>query len=70
MDPRLPEAWSALEIPVLFGDVRVRVRVEPEGATVEADDTVEIEVPGVPATVGPAGIRLRRGSGGWEVETR
>jgi trehalose/maltose hydrolase-like predicted phosphorylase len=72
VDPRLPNSWSALEIPVLFRGVRIRVRVEPEGATVKADDTVEIEVPGapVPATVGPAGIRLRRSREGWEVETR
>jgi trehalose/maltose hydrolase-like predicted phosphorylase len=71
MDPRLPEAWSALEIPVLFRGVRIRVRVEPTGATIEADGPAEIELPGVPvpATVGSAGIRLRRGSRGWEVQT-
>ncbi len=72
MDPRLPNSWSTLEIPVLFRGRRIRVRVDPEGATVEADGPAEIELPGVPvpATIGPAGIRLRRSRAGWEVETR
>jgi trehalose/maltose hydrolase-like predicted phosphorylase len=71
MDPRLPNAWSALEIPVLFRGRRIRVRVEPAGATIEADGPAEIELPGVrvPATVGSAGIRLRRSREGWVVET-
>ncbi|HET7868715.1 MAG TPA: glycosyl hydrolase family 65 protein [Actinomycetota bacterium] len=71
VDPRLPEAWSALEIPVLFRGRRIRVRVEPARATIEADGPAEIELPGVPVptTVESAGVRLRRSREGWEVET-
>jgi trehalose/maltose hydrolase-like predicted phosphorylase len=48
IDPRLPEAWDALEIRLLFRSDPVRIRIEHEALIVEADEKVPITVCGRP----------------------
>ncbi len=61
LDPRLPRAWGALEIRVVFRGARVKVRVENPTVTVSSDRRVPIlfrdRKRRVMAT--PDGIRLR-----------
>ena len=42
LDPRLPHAWGALEIRVVFRGARVKVRVENPTVTVTSDRRVPI----------------------------
>jgi alpha,alpha-trehalose phosphorylase len=72
VDPKLPKALAALQIPVRFRGTRIRVRIERAFTTLQAERAIEIEVPGAPGPigVGPSGVRIRRGNGGWEVEAR
>jgi trehalose/maltose hydrolase-like predicted phosphorylase len=42
VDPRLPEGWEALEVPVTFRGARVRIRIEPGRVCVRADAPVTI----------------------------
>jgi alpha,alpha-trehalose phosphorylase len=42
LDPRLPGAWGALEIRVVFRGARVKVRVENPTVTVSSDRPVPI----------------------------
>jgi trehalose/maltose hydrolase-like predicted phosphorylase len=72
VDPKLPKAWAALEIPVRFRGTRIRVRIERAFTTLQAERAIEIAVPGAPGPIGlgPSGVRIRRGNGGWEVEAR
>ena len=44
IDPRLPGSWDALEVRVSFRGKPVRVRIEPDVVTVEADPVVQINV--------------------------
>jgi trehalose/maltose hydrolase-like predicted phosphorylase len=67
LDPCLPAAWEALEIPVRYHETRLRVRVERQSVRVEADRPVRIRFPGDrTARVADGQTRFRRGSAGWE----
>jgi trehalose/maltose hydrolase-like predicted phosphorylase len=60
LDPRLPEAWSSLELRVRFHGSRVQARIEPQALTISADPAVTIALAGEPDTleIPPAGLRL------------
>ena len=67
VDPRLPDAWPALELRVRFRGRRVRVRLERDAVEVEADGPVAATVGGARP---PAAARLvfRRTNGSWKEE--
>jgi trehalose/maltose hydrolase-like predicted phosphorylase len=51
IDPRLPRAWRALEVPVTYRGSRVRVRIEQDVVVVETERPVRVRL---------AGARTRR----------
>ena len=67
VDPRLPPAWSALEIRVRFHGARVRVRTEHDALTIAADAPTAIAVDGVSHTAGPGELVFHRKGRSWEV---
>jgi trehalose/maltose hydrolase-like predicted phosphorylase len=71
VDPRVPEAWRRLEIPVELRGVRARLIAHADGFSVEAEGPLEVLVGeeriGVDAD---APLRVRGTSGAWEVEDR
>ena len=69
IDPRLPHAWSALEIRVRFRGRRVTVRTERAEVTVTADAPVAVALDGRPYTAGPRGLHFRRTGPNWELMT-
>ena len=67
VDPRLPPTWAALEIPIRYHGIRLRIRVEPESVQIEADRRVRLRFPGDrTARVVPGHGRFRRGRAGWQ----
>ena len=64
VDPRLPEAWDALELRLRFRGDAVRIRIEHERLEIEADDRVPISVRGRP------GRRFVNQGGVWKVVRR
>jgi trehalose/maltose hydrolase-like predicted phosphorylase len=70
LDPRLPEAWTALDLRVHFRGSSVRVRIEPRALALSADPAVEIRLPQAPGNVSvpPSGLRLERRNDHWEVQ--
>jgi alpha,alpha-trehalose phosphorylase len=46
VDPRLPEEWQALELKLSFRGSPIRLRIEHDGVTVDADPWVPIEIRG------------------------
>jgi len=71
LDPRLPDAWSALDLRVRFRGSRVHVRIEPRALAVSADPAVELRLARAPDTVSvpPSGLRLERRNEHWEVQS-
>jgi trehalose/maltose hydrolase-like predicted phosphorylase len=69
IDPRLPYAWSALEVRVRFRGSRVIVRIEHERLMVTADAPASITVDARPYEVGRDTLELDRRSDRWEVTT-
>ena len=72
VDPRIPPVWEALEVRVVFHGHPVRLRATSDTTRIQADAPIPVRVPGAhgPLTVGPGGVTLRRGDGGWEVKPR
>lgn len=69
LDPRLPDAWRALEVRVRFRGTAVRVRAEHELLRLETDGPVSVAVAGG-TPLGVDGVALlERRCGGWQ-ETR
>jgi trehalose/maltose hydrolase-like predicted phosphorylase len=59
IDPRLPDAWRALELRLRFRESRVSVRIEPERTLVRADPPLRVAFrAGEPVVAGPEGTRL------------
>jgi trehalose/maltose hydrolase-like predicted phosphorylase len=48
LDPRLPEAWDALELRLMYRGHPVRVRIEQDVVDVDADPAVPVTVGGSP----------------------
>jgi trehalose/maltose hydrolase-like predicted phosphorylase len=69
LDPRLPGAWTALELRVRFRGSRVRVRMQPQALELSAEPAIAISLAGMPDTftVPPCGLRLERRNDYWEV---
>ncbi|MCZ7536812.1 MAG: hypothetical protein M5T61_13535 [Acidimicrobiia bacterium] len=55
VDPRLPTAWSALDVRVRYRGTAIRVRVEPGSVRLTADGGARVEVAGEVADLG-AGV--------------
>jgi trehalose/maltose hydrolase-like predicted phosphorylase len=68
VDPHIPPCWRSLELRVRFMGSRVRLRAEPSGFEVLADQPVTIVVGGDAVSVGPSGRFFRRRGQTWEVE--
>lgn len=67
VDPRLPPAWSALNMRIAFRGVAVRIRLEVEVLRVEADGPMAVQVGAANRfEVGPRGLCVRRTPAGWE----
>jgi hypothetical protein len=67
VDPRLPAAWTGLEIPITYHGTRVRFRFEPESVSVDADRSLPIRFPGDRLVRLAGGLaRFQRGRGGWQ----
>jgi trehalose/maltose hydrolase-like predicted phosphorylase len=60
VDPRLPEAWNALELSLKFRGYPVRIRIEPDLLAVVADPAVPVWVDG------RLGRRFERHEGLWK----
>lgn len=67
VSPRLPPAWSRLDLRVRFRGARVRVRTERTMLTIEADAPTPIAVDGDEYTAGPASLTFDRRGAKWEV---
>ena len=44
VDPRLPEEWRALELKLSFRGSPIRLRIEHDGVTADADRLVPIKI--------------------------
>jgi trehalose/maltose hydrolase-like predicted phosphorylase len=60
IDPRLPEAWDALELKLQFRGDPVLIRIEHEALEIESDEAAAITVCGRP------GRRFVRDAGNWK----
>ena len=71
LDPRLPEEWSALELRLRFRESRVRLRIEREAISIEADSPISVRMAGsnTVRTVPPEGLHLRPSGQGWRRAT-
>lgn len=68
LDPHLPSAWSALEVPFRLRGRRVRIRIEHDRLELRADRPVTVRVAGVePIVVGRSGSVLVRRGQGWSL---
>ena len=67
MQPRLPSAWSALDLRVQFRGHPVRVRREHDQVIVWSDGAVKVRVGDTQIEPGERGTRLRREKSEWEV---
>jgi alpha,alpha-trehalose phosphorylase len=56
LDPRLPPGWSGLEIPVRYRGARVRIRIEPDAATIETDRPLRVRLASDRSSSVPPGI--------------
>jgi beta-phosphoglucomutase family hydrolase len=66
IDPRLPPAWSALEVRVRFRGTPVRVRVERNELQVDAGGPLPLTVEGVAYDLAGQPLKLRRRRHAWE----
>ena len=67
VDPRMPEAWGEVRIPVRYRGSRVRVRVTEDRLEIRAQPAASIRIgAGAPMVIGPRGRQFRRTGGGWE----
>jgi trehalose/maltose hydrolase-like predicted phosphorylase len=64
VDPRLPEAWDALELRLKYRGHPMRIRVEHDRLDIEADPSVPVSVRGW------LGRRFERRDDNWEERTR
>jgi trehalose/maltose hydrolase-like predicted phosphorylase len=62
IDPRLPDAWDALELRLQYHGRPVRIRIEHDLLIVDADPAVPVSVGGRP------GRRFERRGDNWEEE--
>jgi trehalose/maltose hydrolase-like predicted phosphorylase/phosphoglycolate phosphatase-like HAD superfamily hydrolase len=62
IDPRLPDAWDALELSLEYHGRPVRIRIEHDLLTVDADSAVPVSVDG------RSGRRFERRGDNWEEE--
>lgn len=70
IDPHLPLAWRALEVPFRLRGARARVRIEHDRLRVSADRPVAVRVAGLkPMVVDRRGSAFRRVSDGWQSES-
>lgn len=67
VSPRLPPAWSRLDLRVRFRGARVRVRTERTMLTIEADAPTPVVVDGTEHTAGPASLTFDRRGAKWRV---
>lgn len=72
VDPRIPEPWESLEIPLRFKGSRVRLRMDQDHLQVRADPPTTIRVGGEDAgiEIRAAEARFRHLEGHWEVVSR
>jgi trehalose/maltose hydrolase-like predicted phosphorylase len=71
VDPRLPPTWAGLEIRVRYHDLRVRLRVEHDQLSIEADGPVPLVIDGAECETGQGTLTLpRRRHGGEENQWR
>ncbi len=63
VDPHLPPAWQALEIPLHYHGGRLRLRIEPDIVRVLAERPLTIRLSGSPPTRVPAGTSVYKLSG-------
>jgi trehalose/maltose hydrolase-like predicted phosphorylase len=71
LDPRLPSAWSALEIPLQHAGRHLRIRIERDVLTLTTDNPLVIRLADGPMRRVAAGqTRYRRRRDDWEEETR
>jgi cellobiose phosphorylase len=68
MQPRLPSAWSALDIRVRFRGHPVRLRRERDQVTVWSDGAVKVRVGDTEIVPKEAGTRLSHETSRWEVD--
>lgn len=70
IDPHLPVAWRALEVPFRLRGARARVRIEHDRLRVSADRPVAVRVAGLkPMVVDRRGAAFRRVNDGWQSES-
>jgi trehalose/maltose hydrolase-like predicted phosphorylase len=68
IDPRLPDTWSRLEIPLRSRRYRVVIEMEADRIVVRGRSGQRLVVPGTgPVTMTRRTLGLRRAEGGWEV---
>ena len=68
VDPRLPEAWNAIDLRLRFRGVPLRLRAEHERLTIDADSPVRIRVADTPAQTGQQ-LRWRKTDESWKVSS-
>jgi hypothetical protein len=68
VDPRLPDAWTGLELRLRFRDASLRLRAEHELVVVDADARVTIRVGDAPAVSGRR-LRWTRANDSWKVSS-
>ena len=67
LDPRLPEAWDAVELRLRYHGVRLRVRAGHDQLELATDGPVPVRLPGLPeGTVIPPGASWRRAGQEWK----
>ncbi|MGZ6045222.1 MAG: glycosyl hydrolase family 65 protein [Isosphaeraceae bacterium] len=67
LDPHLPVSWHALEIPLLYHGNRLRLRIEPETVTLQAERPLTVRFSGGMPTRVAAGVSSYRREGrGWK----
>lgn len=69
IDPRLPPAWSALEIRVRFRGVPVRIQIRRAVLTVHAGRPVDVVVGGAARRVGAGETTFARRGPTWELSS-
>jgi trehalose/maltose hydrolase-like predicted phosphorylase len=68
VDPRLPEAWSGLDVRLRFRGVPLRLRAEHELVAVDAAGPVRMRVGGAP-TAGGRNLRWTRTRDSWKLSS-
>jgi len=67
LDPRVPTAWSALEMRLRYRGTRLTVRAEAERLRVVADAPLHIVLGGTEYTTGTAGLAFGRSGTRWQL---